>query len=51
MAVATIANHMARDRGDGFVAASIPILASGGVVGFIIGLVGKTISVKRKHDA
>jgi hypothetical protein len=37
--------------GDAFVARSIPILAVGGFLGFIAGLLGKSISEKRKLNA
>lgn len=50
MAVATIANHMTKGHGDEFVANSVPLLATGGVVGFIVGLVGRIIWLRRKRD-
>ena len=49
--IATVANHMSKDRGDGFVAGSVPILVAGAVAGFIVGLVGRIIWLRRKHDA
>jgi hypothetical protein len=59
IAIATIANQMNKQSGahhsaidggpgDSFVAHSIPLLILGGVVGCVIGAVGKWISVKRK---
>jgi len=63
MVIATIANHMNRfsgtkhpnpivgGPGDAFVAHSVPILVVGGLAGFLVGLVGKSISVKRKLRA
>src|SRR4051794_12609244 len=60
--IAKIANHMNSKStashnaivggpGDAFLAHSIPLLVSGGVVGLVIGAVGKWISVKRKLKA
>ena len=63
MAIATIANHMNEASGgshvnpivggpgDAFVARSVPILFAGGLLGFVVGLVGKAISEKRKLGA
>jgi hypothetical protein len=62
IAIAKIANHMNSKSavphnaivggpGDAFVVHSIPILIWGGVVGLVIGTVGKWISVKRKLRA
>jgi len=60
--IATIANHMNSKSavrhsaivggpGDAFVAHSVPILIAGGVVGLVIGTVGKWMSIKRKFRA
>jgi hypothetical protein len=48
LVVGTAAHHMAKDHGDGFIASSIPLLVAGGVVGFIVGLLGRVIWLKRK---
>jgi presenilin-like A22 family membrane protease len=50
MVFAVIANHMTKDRGEGLMASSLPMLVTGGVVGFIVGLVGRIIWLRRKDD-
>jgi presenilin-like A22 family membrane protease len=48
MVLAMIANGMTKDRGDGLMANSVPMLVSGGIIGFFVGLVGRIVWLNRK---